>query len=123
MDSTEHLLTCLAEECGEVAKECAKALRFGLDDQVTLNPHGPRGTTGPTNREKIVDELNDLLGVVIMLTQRGILPENWQDFARQDAKTHKVARYMDYAVRVGALSRHSGNAEPCSKAEKGASNE
>lgn len=53
MNATEHLLVCLAEECGEVAKECSKALRFGLDDQVTLNPYGPRGTEGPTVREKI----------------------------------------------------------------------
>ncbi len=105
MNPTEHLLTCLAEECTEVAKECAKALRFGLDDLVTYDPHGPRGVLGPTNREKIVDELNDLLGIVMMLTQRGILPENWQSFERQDAKTHRVAAYMDHAVRIGALSQ------------------
>ena len=103
MNTAEHLLVCLSEECGEVAKECSKALRFGLDDQVTLNPYGPRGTQGPTVREKIVDELNDLLGIVSMLVQRGILPENWQDAVKQDAKTHRVAAYMDYAVRGGTL--------------------
>ena len=103
MNVTEHLLTCLAEEGGEVSKECHKALRFGLDDKLTLDPHGPRGTQGLTNREKLIDELNDLLGVVMMLTDRGIIPKDWQDPAKQDAKTHKVARYMDYALRVGSL--------------------
>lgn len=103
MNISEHLLAVLAEECGEVAKECHKALRFGLDDQVTINPNGPRGTTGPNNREKIVDELNDLMGIVQMLVDRGILPSDWQNPEKQDAKTHKVARFMDYANRVGAL--------------------
>jgi len=103
MNATNHLLAVLAEEGGEVGKECHKAQRFGLDDKVTLDPQGPRGTTGPTNREKIVAELNDMLGVVQMLVDRGVLPANWQDKAAQERKAMKVARYMDYAVRVGAL--------------------
>lgn len=104
MNTTEHLLVCLAEECGEVAKECSKALRFGLDDQLTLNPDGPRGTEGPTNREKIIAELNDLCGVVRMLEQHGVLPRNClTDTTAQENKAIKVTRYMRYAVRVGTL--------------------
>jgi hypothetical protein len=103
MDTIEHLLVCLAEECGEVAKECHKSLRFGLEDKVTIDPAGPRGTDGPTNREKIIGELNDLLGVVQMLVDRCVLPDRWQDHKAQEAKALKVARYMDYAVRVGAM--------------------
>ena len=108
MNALNHLLVCLAEECGEVAKECHKALRFGIDDKLTLDPHGARGTEGPTNRDKIVGELNDLMGVVLMLVQRGVIPEDWQDWSKQDAKTHRVAAYMDYAVRIGALNRENG---------------
>lgn len=103
MNSTEHLLVCLGEECNEIAKECAKALRFGLDDKVTLDPHGPRGTEGPTNREKISDELNDLMGVVNLLVHRGVIPEDWEDKGKQTAKINKVRRFMDYANLVGAL--------------------
>jgi NTP pyrophosphatase (non-canonical NTP hydrolase) len=95
----------LAEECAEVAQASSKALRFGLDDKLTLDPAGPRGTEGPTNQEKIVSELNDLLGIVEMLVQRDILPVDWQDAAKQRAKADKVARYMEYATRVGALKR------------------
>jgi hypothetical protein len=41
MNRTEHLLVCLAEECGEVIQSVGKALRFGLDhgysDRTTTN--------------------------------------------------------------------------------------
>lgn len=106
MNITEHLLACLAEECDEVSKECHKALRFGLDDKVTMNPLGPRGTEGPTNREKILTELNDLLGVVDMLVSRGILPRNWNDPIRRQRKGDRVMMYMSYAFKVGALENH-----------------
>ena len=103
MTENEHLLTVLGEEGGEVAKEVSKTLRFGLDDKLTLDPDGPRGTEGPTNREKIVNELNDLLGVARMLVARGVLPENWQSEQRQQRKIDRVTAYMRYAQRVGAL--------------------
>lgn len=72
-------------------------------DKVTLDPHGPRGTTGPTNREKLIGELNDLLGVADMLVERGELPANWMDPARQARKKKRVYDYIEYARRVGAL--------------------
>lgn len=103
MNEKEHLLTVLGEEGGEVAKECSKAIRFGLYDQVTMDPEGPRGNQGPTNQDKIVDELNDLLGVARMLVSRGIIPADWQNEARQQRKIRRVIQYMNYAVRVDAL--------------------
>ena len=110
MNITEHLLTCLAEECGEVAKECSKALRFGLDDHVTMDPTGPRGTTGPTNAEKIEAELIDLLAVYEMLAHRGAIPWPGIQFVSErtiDAvrkKQAKVQSYMEYAKGVGSLN-------------------
>lgn len=103
MNITEHLLTCLSEECQEVAKECSKALRFGLEDQVTLDPTGPRGTQGPTNQEKLVDELNDLMGTIQKLVQRGVIPANWSNPFKQQAKGSRIEMYMSYACRVGSL--------------------
>jgi len=97
MTATEHLLTCLAEECGEVMQNATKSLRFGLADRNVLDP------TGPTNRERLVDEPNDLMGVADMLADRGMIPKNWRDQEKQDAKRHEVAKFMDYAASVGAL--------------------
>jgi hypothetical protein len=99
MTVTEHLLACVAEEGGEITQDATKSLRFGLQDRNVLNP------TGPTNAERLVIELNDMLAVVDMLVEEGLLPNNWVDFDRQEAKKAKVRTFMDYAVSVGTLDR------------------
>ncbi len=110
MNKSEHILTVIGEEGGEVAKEISKALRFGLDDRVTLDPHGPRGTEGPTNREKISAEFIDMLGAYQLAVMEGILPDiglanlpvNIKEMMK--AKANRIRSYMDYAVRVDALT-------------------
>lgn len=97
MNTTEHLLTCLSEECIEVSKDIHKGLRFGLDDRNVLNP------TGPTNLERIIDELNDLLGVLVLCSQEGVLPSGYLDEEKQQQKREKVKRFMRYAKEKGAL--------------------
>lgn len=97
ISETNHLLACLNEECGEVAKEVDKSFRFGLDDHNFLKP------IGPSNRERIVDELNDLMGVVEMCVAAGIIPAHWQCTAKKRKKVVKVMRCMAYARKVGAL--------------------
>ena len=94
MNKTEHLLTCLIEECAEVQKAAAKALRFGLDDT------SPGGTT---NRQDIADECVDLLAVLEMLEDEGIIPPVETSQATQPKKD-KVSKYMDYAKGRGTLS-------------------
>ncbi len=105
MNETEYLIIRLSEECLEVAKECHKAVQYGIDDRPTKNPYGPMVTDGPTTREKIVAELNDVMGLVEMLIIRGIIPDNWSDPLKQMIKRDKVCDYMDYAERVGSLQR------------------
>ena len=97
MNNAEHLLTCLAEEGCEIAHACHKSLRFGLDDRNVLNPNGP------TNRERIVEELNDLMAVIGILQARGVIPDDWQSWKKQGDKDRKVERFMDYAKKHGAL--------------------
>lgn len=97
MNRTEHLLTCLSEECIEVAKDISKALRFGLDDRNVLNP------TGPTNRERIVQELNDLAAVMKMCQADGILPNEIRDPSAMEAKRQNVEKFIEYAREQKAL--------------------
>lgn len=98
MNTTEHLLTCLGEEGSEISKDVSKSLRFGLDDRNVLDP------TGPTNRERLILELNDLLGVAGLLVDLGIIPPDWTDSEKQIAKQRKVRHFMAYAAMTGALS-------------------
>lgn len=109
MNRSEHIITVLAEEGGEVAKECHKSLRFGLDDRLTIDPNGPRGTEGPTNSEKIAAEFIDMIAMYQMAMSEGLVPDiglcisDQKTLDRIGRKQAKVEAYMGYAARVGAL--------------------
>lgn len=102
MTETEHLLVCLMEEASEVAKECAKALRFGLDD---VNPNNPGGGT---NRDRIVRELADLYAIVQMLRFRSVLRFAPESSSAVGEKLDKVRRMMEYARERGTLDAKAG---------------
>ena len=97
MNKIEHLITCLGEEGAEITQDCCKALRFGLDDRNVLNP------TGPTNRERIITELNDLMAVVEDLVFWGVLPRDWEKPSVKSLKHAKIDKFLAYAKKVGAL--------------------
>lgn len=97
MNEQEHLLTYLSEECGEVSKEIHKALRFGLHDRY------PDSSASPSVREKIIAELNDLMGVIKVLEDQAVLPSDWSSKEKQDAKIKKVSEYVGYARKLGHL--------------------
>jgi len=84
----EYLLVCLAEECSEVTKACSKILRFGMD---SCHPKDHK----TTNKNNLVYELNDLMSVVEMLVERGIIPTKWESYTQRTDKAEKVLRYMN----------------------------
>jgi hypothetical protein len=94
MNKVEHLLVCLAEECSEVAQAATKALRFGLNDK------GPNHEL--TNAEYIAREFNDVIAVVKMLEELGLIPLCHSPIS-QKAKKDRVILYMEYAKRCGTL--------------------
>ncbi len=103
MNRTEHLLTILAEEGAEVAQAATKCLRFGLDDRKTLDPTGPPGD-GPTNRERLLAEITDLIAVASMLAAEGVFPAmGWIDWTAAERKKYKVEAYLKYSARQGTL--------------------
>lgn len=95
MNSTEHLLSILAEECNEVAHRVSKALRFGLDE---VQPGQLL-----TNAERIAQELNDIVAVAEMLEEAGLVPRTGTLTAIEQKKA-KVQQFMEYARHVGALT-------------------
>lgn len=99
MTRTEYLLTCMAEECNEVAQRASKALRFGL--------HEVQPGQELTNAARIIQEWVDLVAVVeFMLADEGIL--NLKSFAGNFdsmilAKKEKVEKFMAYSKELGTL--------------------
>lgn len=93
MNQHEHLLTCLAEECAEVGQAVGKALRFGLNDK------GPSHVL--TNAEYIARELGDVLALVEMLQEHGLIPA--LDGMHIGCKKAKVKHFMEYAEQRGTL--------------------
>ncbi|WP_341232420.1 hypothetical protein [uncultured Methylophaga sp.] len=92
MNKSEHLLIILIEECNELAQDAAKALRFGVFEQRDL----------PTsNHDRMQKEFNDVLAVVEMLNESGLLLI--QDRGLIQLKKQKVIKYMGYSKECGTL--------------------
>lgn len=102
MNRKEHLLTIMAEECSEVAVRISKALRFGLNEVQQGQPL--------TNSERIVREMEDLIGVYQMLQAEHKLPPIAQHMC--DQKKKNIERYLGYSKVVGTLSLEIGNSTP-----------
>ncbi|QYN80472.1 hypothetical protein [Kosakonia phage Kc304] len=54
MNSGQHALIKLGEECNEVAQVCSKIIQFGMDSEYN----------GETNRERLYFELQDVLACI-----------------------------------------------------------
>jgi hypothetical protein len=122
MNDLEHKLTCLAEECSEVAicaneialaanqtaQRATKALRFGLED---VQPEQLL-----TNGQRLIAELNDLMGAVELLIEKGVI--EWSiDRKAVEAKKDKIKKYLVYSKECGTLqgaTDESGKEHPYS---------
>ena len=114
MTRNEMLLTILTEECAEVTQRITKALRFGMDE---CEPE-----QGLTNKERLVDEINDLYAVVLMLRGQGVIPEHWYSTQKEKLKREKVEKYLNYSQQCGTLaeSRSTGVRRLYAPAKEGA---
>lgn len=95
MNRQQLLLAKLAEECSEVAQIALKTQQFGLDEKRPGQPYA--------NRERIHQEINDMLAVIEMLNK-----EFNFDFKPSRLKIlnkkKKINKYADYSVRLGQVT-------------------
>lgn len=102
MNKNEYILTCLSEECAEVAHRVAKAQRFTLEE---CQPGQER-----TNAQRIVDEIHDLRAVIDLLYLEGVLPQPTpaEEITAMNAKREKLSKFMAYSAYRGALTLSKG---------------
>jgi NTP pyrophosphatase (non-canonical NTP hydrolase) len=98
MNRSEHLLSCLAEECCEVGQRVSKALRFGLSEVQAGQPL--------SNADRIAEELRDLWSVALILSDEGQLVEGdlWPTAEQARAKRAKIEKFMAISRDQGVLS-------------------
>ena len=98
MNRKEYLLTCLAEECSELAIECSKSKRFGLDSY----GENDTATLRYTNSENLVKEFVDVYTIIKMLDQEGYIDSNFTAF-QVDNKMDKVDKYYNISRQLGLV--------------------
>lgn len=99
MNRSEYLLTCLAEECAEVAQRVSKALRFGLNEI--------QAGQASNNAERVSDELADVLAMIEIAVREDIIPEPIADVS---AKLAKIERFMAISREQGTLTQGTHHA-------------
>jgi hypothetical protein len=88
-DTELELLGILQEECAEVIQIISKIRRFGLQ---SYNPYIEGANT---NEVLLMQELGDVLAIVGLLQDSGLLQQGALDEARL-AKLHKVVKFMKH---------------------------
>lgn len=84
-------LGLLTEECGEVVQVINKIRRFGLISN----------WDGETNKQKLFNEINDILAVVELLEQNFNI--EIRDESRIQEKKDKIAKFMVCSEQEGFL--------------------
>ena len=65
-DSEKQILLICQEECAEVTQAISKVFRFGYDSEYN----------GRTNQQRLTEEVGDLLCMIQLLMEKGILNES-----------------------------------------------
>jgi len=94
MTRPELLLTLLGEECNETAQRVSKAIRFTLEEI-------QRGQN-LTNSERIVYEFNDIVAVMEILHDEGLVDKVLDPIAIAKKKL-QVLEYIEYSRKLGVI--------------------
>jgi len=83
-DKILEALGMLQEECAEVIQEVSKCRRFGFDSAHYI--------TGELHRERLTQEIGDVLTLVDVLIQQGIVDQELLEQAK-DRKLEKLRKW------------------------------
>lgn len=86
-EQVKEALLITQEECAEVTQAISKVFRFGMNTQY------PEGT--PTNKEKLEEEVGDLLAMIDILIEHGTLSDSHINQARLTKRT-KLKTWSSY---------------------------
>lgn len=86
MNATDEALGILQEECAEVIVEVSKIRRFGL--------HSVSWKTNLPHNETLEIEVGDVLAMVDILLDQGVLSQTALDIAKQ-AKKEKLKKFSN----------------------------
>jgi NTP pyrophosphatase (non-canonical NTP hydrolase) len=89
----EEILRIMQEECGEVVQMVSKVCRFGID--------GIHLKDGGTNKERLAEEMGDLLCMIKLAIEHCIVDETNVMCASEakEAKLHKWSNIFNEAVQ------------------------
>jgi len=80
-DKVKEVLLITQEECAEVTQAISKVFRFGFDDC------WPRGEDWvPTNKERLEEEVGDLLCMIDIMVENGIISDENLNKARNNKR-------------------------------------
>lgn len=93
MNHEQHAFLKLGEECNEVAMLCSKIMQFGLDSEYE----------GKTNRQRLTDELNDIMGCLLNLRVKTDF-DFVEDHEAVWAKYEKIEHFRNASVLLGLVA-------------------
>jgi len=102
MTTKEALFLRVMEECNEVSQRASKILNFGLQEQQSAEHN--------TNEVRFWQEYFDLVAVMEMLVEKGIINELHTSEIEELKKTkkEKVEKFLDYSRSIGTVSDGNG---------------
>lgn len=93
MNRLQYLLLLAAEEGSEVAQAATKAMRFGAQEVYKA--------AGLSNEARLQAEFNDILAVMEMLNEEGLVLYRNEDMIKE--KKAKVEKFMQYSKDLGIV--------------------
>lgn len=96
MNTIEHLFVCLTEEAAEISQAACKIQRFG--------PGNPESDRAKTNIEQLTTEVNDLVAILELLSEEGVILPNLYCKEQIELKKKKLRDWMVVSEHLNLLN-------------------